>query len=280
MIIPSNNDGFSSADFYEQESASINKRLQPSNPVEFIKWVAQTVRVQRARLNQITGKHRTLKAKTDRATVNLKRLDFMAPFGERFNLDRIKDMHRELTAKFQGATFTLDRCKSVLDETTANYQFVGESLKKGLTDRHKKIAVQKELGLRLRDLDEALIGCDSVITEQNTNADNLGRAVRKLLTRLKAELPPSDRDSINKEDKVIQIARRYGKTLGPNTPNPGRNLGHFSATPAESAPAPDLVPVVDASTLSKPAFSDTALGKAVLLGAGLVIGRLIISKVL
>lgn len=269
MIISNNGDGFSSSDFAEQEFESLNRRLEPSNPTEFIKWVAQTVRQQRTKLKALRAKHTALNAKADRASVNLKRLDLITPFGEKFNLDRMKDVHRELLHKTQNIAFTLDRCKSVIDETTANYQFVGESLKKGLTDRHKKIAVQKELGLRLRDLDSSLATCEAAVNEQNTNADNLLRSVRKLLTRLQAELPPSEREQLNKDVMVRQIARRYGKKLQAEKPKKtgkvkvARNLGQFAS-----------------EELVKPDFASTTAGKLLMVGAGIALGHLLLTKVM
>jgi len=199
--------------FAAQEKASLNKRIQPANPTEFLKWVTQTLRDQRSVLDGLSGQYRGLATKQDEATRALKNLDKLTPFGERINLDHMKDMHRNLVHKTRGVSAVLARCKSVIDETTANYQFVGETLKSGLADRHKKIAVQKELGLRLKDIDSEFDRCKGVIVELSSSQDRLSRAVQKLLNKMRISLPPTMRENINKVNKIEAIAEGYGKKL-------------------------------------------------------------------
>jgi len=213
MILPNDYSGLDSKGFAAQEKESLDKRLQPANPTEFLKWVTQTLRDQRAVFDRLDGKRRVLGSKQDRATMALKNLDKLVSYKDRASLDHMKDMHRSVVHQTRGVGSVLARCKSVIDETTASYQFVGETLKSGLADRHKKIAMQKELGLRLRDLDEEFKRCESTISSVASSQERLSSAVQKLLSKLKVALPPTMRDNINKQEKIAAIAKNYGKKL-------------------------------------------------------------------
>ena len=83
-------------------------------------------------------------------------------------------LRRGLIAAFAAATlfgaagvgYTLDRCKRVLEEVTISYQLIGETLKSALADRHKKIGMRKEIGLRLKDIDADFIRCSQAVELQ------------------------------------------------------------------------------------------------------------------
>jgi len=269
MIIGNNYEGYSHRDFAEEELSSLEKRLEPASPEEFLKWVRESIRVGRQRLQQLEIEHRTLLTKADHATVNLKRLQEFAKFGEKFNLNRIEDVHRQIMHDTNGLGQILVRCNEIITDTTMNQQFVGETLKQKLADRHKKIAVQKELGLRLRDLDRCLERSEAIVKQQKESMENLQRSIRKLLTRLKVKLPPAEREKVDREDKVAQIARRYSVKIAKPTPEDrrvARNLGQIEEV---SAPAPAPMELVEESS--------TVLNLAMLaVGAGL--GYLLLHK--
>ena len=82
MIVPNNKYGLSFRGFSDQEASSLNKRLQPADPIEFLKWISQTLRDHRLTLENLSGKHRSLITKQSNATRALKNLDKLVSFAQ------------------------------------------------------------------------------------------------------------------------------------------------------------------------------------------------------
>jgi len=280
MIVPSNKYGLSFRGFSDQEASSLNKRLQPADPIEFLKWISQTLRDHRITLENLSGKHRSLITKQSNATRALKNLDKLVSIEDRATLDHMKDMHRGVVHKTKGIGAVIARCKSVIDETTASYQFVGETLKSVLADRHKKIAMQKELGLRLKDIDAEFNRCNGVIASLASGQDRLSSAVQKLLNKLRVKLPPTMRDKISKRERVEAIADSYGKKITEeNTPLSERK------TEREPERAPERKEEIDSPLEGITDFSDVEVKKTnytplLAIAGGVILGHILITKVL
>jgi len=157
--------------------------------------------------------HKKLNKKADLATVGLKRLESMVTFKNRSRLDFLKDTHRSLTESNRGIGYTLDRCKRVLEEMTVNYQLIGETLKSTLADRHKKIGMRKEIGLRLKDVDADFTRCFQAVALQKKQMRQLSEGIQKLMNKASIKLPPEMRETINREDQVARITKMHNKAL-------------------------------------------------------------------
>lgn len=200
-------------DLAEQEAAAQNKRLEPPNPAEFLKWVTQTLREHREKYAKLAAAHKKLVKESETATVGLDRLRGIITFKDSFPLEALQDMHRSLDRTNMGIGYTLQKCKKVLDETTTNYQLIGETLKSPLADRHKKIGVRKELGLRLRDIDGDYTRCFQAVAKQKKQMRQLSEGIQKLLNKASISLPPKIRENINREDRVAKLALNYKNYL-------------------------------------------------------------------
>jgi hypothetical protein len=100
-----------------------------------------------------------------------------------------------------------------LNETTINAQFVGETLNAALADRHKKIAVQKELGLRLRDTDSDFDRCKRAVGGQKTTYKQLSEGIQTLMSKASIKLPAKVKASMNMQDEVAKLAIMHQKSL-------------------------------------------------------------------
>lgn len=214
MIVPNNfNGGDMMGELSEQMRSSEDRRAVAASPAEFLKWVSQTLRDQRTVYEELKEKHKKLDKASDLATVGLKRLSSLVKFDNTVSYEHLVDLHRDFTFKNKNIGYTLERCKQVLDETTTNMQFVGETLNSALADRHKKIAVQKELGLRLRDTDADFNRCEKAIIAQNKTQRQLSEGIQSLMNKASIKLPPKIRQDMHREDEVAKMAVMHKRSL-------------------------------------------------------------------
>jgi hypothetical protein len=214
MIVPNGFKGYDDllGELGAQEDEAQKRHLEP-NPVAFLKWIRETLREHRQKYDKLQGEHAKLNKAANVATIGLNRLDKVVRFGDRTNLDYLKDMHRSLQHANNGMGYTLDRCKKILDEVTVHYQLVGETLKSVLADKYKKIAMQKELGLRLRDVDEQFERCFMTVAEQKKRHRQLSAGIQKLMHTASIRMPPKAREAMLKEDRIRKIALGQRKRL-------------------------------------------------------------------
>ena len=200
-------------DLRSQDISSQNRRVEPSDPAEFIRWVRQTLRDQSSIYTELAEEHKSLSKAGDLATVGLDRLGSLIKFNDRVQYEYLVDLHRDFTFKNKNIGYTLQRCQGVLKETTMNAQFVGKTLTATLADRHKKIAVQKELGLRLRDSDADFDRCQRAIGLQKKTYSQLSEGIQKLMNKASIKLPAKVKKDINREDQVARLAIMHKKSL-------------------------------------------------------------------
>jgi hypothetical protein len=200
-------------DLRAQDIASQDRRVQPADPAEFLRWVRQTLRDQRMVMDQLAEEHASLSKAGDLATVGLKRLGALVKFNDRLQYEYLVDLHRDFTFKNQNIGYTLEKCRGVLNETTINAQFVGETLNAALADRHKKIAVQKELGLRLRDTDSDFDRCKRAVGGQKTTYKQLSEGIQTLMSKASIKLPAKVKATMNMQDEVAKLAIMHQKSL-------------------------------------------------------------------
>lgn len=210
-------------DLKEQDKAAVNRRIQPSDPMEVLQWVRQSLREQREKRDRLAAEHSELVKAGDLATVGLGRLGNLVKFDKRVQYEYLVDLHRDFTFKNENISYALDAARNTIDETTLNMQFVGESLLSPLADRHKKIAVQKELGLRLRDTDNSLDRTERDINSQNKTFRQLSEGIQKLMNEASIKLPAKVKETINREDQVKKLAIMHQKNL-----SKGKDLINFT----------------------------------------------------
>lgn len=200
-------------DLSDQVQAAENRRAVAASPADFIRWVAETLRDQKVTYQNLKEEHKKLDKASDLATVGLKRLASLVKFRNTVEYEHLCDLHRDFTFKNKDIGYTLVRCKEVLDETTMNMQFVGETLNSALADRHKKIAVQKELGLRLRDTDADFARTRKAVDHQKKIHRQLSEGIQNLMSKARIKLPPKLRQDMHREDQVERIAVMHKNSL-------------------------------------------------------------------
>jgi len=250
-----------------QADEALDRRLEPADAVEFIKWVTETLRKHRQTYNDLATEHSKLNEAADSAIIGLKRLEALVKYFDRNELEYLQGLHRTFIHRNRGIGYMVSRCKKVLDETTMNYQLAAETLKQPLADRHKKIGVQKELGLRLRDIDADYERCKNAVGTQKKLHQQLADGIQKLMHSASIKLPPALKEQASKEDQIKQIALAHKKTLekGVDNINPSK-LEPLPVTPSFGE-EPEVVNIP-----ASPASPVSSKKHCVLLGASLIGG--------
>lgn len=218
MIHPYKDSGYGDllGDLAAQAEAAHNRNVQPADPVEFIKWVQETTREQSDAYDKLKKRYEALSHSADLATIGLKRLESLILLSQRPALETLQAMHRDFTRANGGIAYTLDQTKATIRELITNYQMVAESLRSNLADRFKKIGIQKDLGLRLQDLDESLKRSDVAVTQQEKINRQLSDGIQDLLSKTGVKLSPVAKENIAKEDEVRRIALNLKKKIESN----------------------------------------------------------------
>jgi len=214
MIVPNNfNGGDMMGELSDQLHAAEDRRTESASPADYLRWVSQSLRDQKAVYEKLKKEHEKLTNASELATVGIKRLGTLIKFKDRVSFEYLSDLHRDFTFKNKNIHYTLVKCKQVLDATTMNMQFVGETLNSALADRQKKKAVQKELGLRLRDSDADFSRCQKAVAAQKKIHRQLSEGLQSLMNKAGIKLPPQVRQTMHREDEVAKIAIRHKKSL-------------------------------------------------------------------
>lgn len=213
MIIPNQDFGNPDDDLYNQERLAQNRVLEPADPVEFLKWVRESSRDHNNACQSLKEKHAELCYADNLARIGLKRLESLTLANQRLRLQNVEDLHRSFCKANEGIGYTLEQCDNTIHDLIINYQMVAESLKSPLADRHKKIGIQKELGLRLRDVDDALKQSQVAVKGQAKLNKKLSETIQLLLSESCAQLPAHVREKITKEDEIARIAIKLRGTL-------------------------------------------------------------------
>jgi len=269
-------------DLREQEVNAQAKRLEPASPTEFLKWVAETLREHREKYGKLRSAHQKLRKDSEVATVGLKRLESLIIFKDKYDLDHLQRMHETLTQGNAGIDYTLDRCQRVLDETATNYQLIGETLKDQLADRHKKIGMQKELGLRLRDIEEQFDRCFLAVANQKKIVRQLSEGIQKLMHKASIKLPPKVKEDIHREDEIQRVALDYRKQLKQQRKNispapysaPKNMAGYGSVdTEAKTEASSQNTDVIEQPRGLDPKYAIAAAAAGATLGVILLFGK-------
>ena len=201
------------ADMQAMEQSSREKRLEPPATDDMLRWVRQSLRDQSQKVNELKKENASLIKAGELATVGLNRLGGLIKFDKRLQYEYLIDLHKDFTFRLQNISYALETARDTIKETTLNFQFVGESLNKPLADRHKKLAVRKELGLRLRDTDNNLERTENEVNHQKLLYKQLSEGIQKLMNEASIQLPPNVKDKMNKEDEVKRLAIQHKKSL-------------------------------------------------------------------
>lgn len=213
MIIKDHLSGDVHEDLKKLSQDSMDRRAEPADPAHFIEWVRESLREHRETLGELQTEHQNLLKAADIATIGLKRLESLVKYLKRDELENMQNLHRTFMHNHRNAGYTLDKCKRILDETTTTWQLVAETLMQPLADRHKKIGMQKEIGLRLRDVEFYYNKCKEEIADLSSRNRQLSQGIQELMHTTSVKLPPDTQKQIEMEDQVKQLALDYGKSL-------------------------------------------------------------------
>ena len=245
MILPSGFNGRHDdllGELKQQREAAQQRRLEPTPPAEFSKWVTETLREHNSKYQNLASEHHSLNAAAEKASIGLKRLEDLIHFKDKARFDYINDMHKNFVFENRNLGYILDRCRKAVDETTVNYPMISQTLNTPLADRHKKIGMQRELGLRLRDIDQDFKRCDAVVAKQKKEMEQLSRAIQGLMHKAKIKLPPKLRENMDREDKVAEIAFQYRDKLRGMAPPAHSQNGNGAALAPKPKPEPKEKP--------------------------------------
>lgn len=298
MIIRDHLSGDVHKDLAQMTKESIERHSEPANPLEFIQWVRESLREHQQNYERMAGDHKDLVKAADTATIGLKRLEALVKYFKRDELEHLQNMHRTFVHNNRGIGYLLEKCTKVLGETTTTWQLVGETLVQPLADRHKKIGMQKEIGLRLRDVQYYFDRCQEAIDAETQRNRQLTEGIQKLMHEASVKLPPATQKQMEMEDQVKQLALDYSISLkkGKDRLNPAKataasagklkHLGEGAPAQTRRDDAP-VSPTPPAPASNTPANTEVTLttdnSKRYIYGGlamagGLVIGCLLFSK--
>jgi len=283
MIIRDHLSGDVHEDLAQLSKDSLDRRTEPADPIEFLQWVREAIRLHRKKHDELLAEHRDLVKAADSATIGLKRLEALVQYFKRDELEHLQNMHRTLVHNNRGLGYILERCKKILDENTTTWQLVGETLVEPLADRHKKKGMQQEMGLRLKDIDAYFERCDNAVSAENQRNRQLAEGIQSLMNAVSIKLPPSLRKQIDMEDQVKQLALDYSISLkkGEDVINPAKaaavGAGKLKQLGEElpATPTPSNAPTEIA--VSRAASMNYIYG-GLAIAAGLALGCVIFSK--
>lgn len=285
-------------DLRQMNQESLDRRTEAADPLEFMKWASESLRLHRESQDQFVKDHQNLNKAADSATIGLKRLEALVRYISRDELQHLQDLHRTFVHHNRGTGYLIEKCKKVLNETTMTWQLAGETLVQPLADRQKKKGIQQEFGLRLRDIDYYFDRCKNTIEEQKVRDRQLAEGIQNLMNVASIKLPPHVKQTIDREDAVKQLAVDYQVDLkkGKDFINPAKaaavgagkitRLGDASApapaTPVATTSLPPASPVP--SSISTPTPVNTPADgfnykyAGVAIATGLVLGAFLFSK--
>lgn len=193
----------------QMDRAAQHKRLEPANPAEFMEYVGQELRKHQSNYIGLANRYQAAANDFKDATVGLGRLRTLVKVSNQPQLQHIEEMHLNQQHITRGSVFNLEKCKTILADTSNVSQLIGETLNNPLADKHKKVAMQKELALRLDDLDKTYAICKASVEKQETLQKQLSKAVQDLLHDAKVKLPPNTKREMHLQDEVDKIASKY-----------------------------------------------------------------------
>lgn len=282
MIIRDHLSGDVHEDLAQLSKDSLDRRTEPANPIEFLQWVRETLRLHRQKHDELAVEHKNLVKAADSATIGLKRLEALVQYLKRDELEHLQNMHRTFVHNNRGIGYILERCKKMLDETTTTWQLVGETLVQPLADRHKKKGMQQEIGLRLKDIDAYFERCSDAVNAENNRNRQLAEGIQTLMNAVKIKLPPSMQKQVAMEDQVKQLALDYSISLkkGKDHINPAKataaEAGKLKQLGEETRPVATPTPTTT-PTASKATSMNYIFG-GLAIAAGLTLGCIIFSK--
>lgn len=280
MIVPNQDFGNPDNDLANQENLARLRTLEPANPVDFLKWVREASRDYNNACQELKQKHVELNYSAELARIGLKRLESLILANQRLTLNNLEDLHRAFTKANEGIGYTLEQCDNTIQDLIINYQMVAESLSSPLADKHKKIGVQKELGLRLRDVDNALKQCKLAVKGQTKLNKQLSESIQLLLSESCVQLPSHVREKITKEDEIARIALKLRGTLE----NGKDAINSIPFDPQSQKPVEMAVSLADKQTninlqgLSGITDSVSLVSGGAALAIGIIIGILVFFK--
>lgn len=202
-----------------QESKSLEKRLEPANPAEYVEATAQSLRDKQKKFNDIKKRFLSLSQSLERTALGLDRLQKLVQYMKNDQeLQSLQEAYHSILTQNRGFSYEIDKGQRILKEVSQASEFIGKTLKNPLADRYKKVAAQQELGLRLDDIDTQFARLDSIISKMEDRHNHVVTGVEKLLNQTETAVPPAIKESIDSEAKIQEIALEYKKQIEDKAP--------------------------------------------------------------
>jgi len=251
-------------DLRDKEIAAKSRHYEPANSTDFIDAVSGELRDKEAKFQEFCQTFAVIRNKFKASFIGLKRLEVLVSSRHRITYNNLREENSRMLSHSKSLGYLVERCRNLLKDTVTVTQLVGETLKDPLADRHKKIAMQQELGLRLQDLDDQFSQSEKALNSLVCKQDAFQTKIEDLLAQVGAKVVPETSSDLSKEDQLKDNIFQARQDLLQNQPDPVadvslqglRGLGQTTS------------------------FFDSFSGKALLLTMGLGLGYFVTQKLL
>lgn len=231
-----------------QQQIAQSRHIEPSPSEDFLKSISDTLRQYQVSLKDIAGKHNSLATQSKDLEVGINRLRTLVNFENQLELQKLEQMHLVFVNKGRQIDGLLGKVQHLLNQVSLNNGMVNTTLHDPLADRHKKIAVQQEIGVRLQEIESALSQASGEVSRQQSRMAEIASGVNELVEYEGVKLPESKRDEIRREDGIAKIALEYGKSLPKRSSKTtkSKGLGFFAASePSEDSDDTEISEKID-----------------------------------
>lgn len=200
-----------------QQKISQQKILEPSDIKDFFLTATQSLREREDRYSELSNRFNQISGNLEKATIGLERLrntvsETVAVQSPRLDLQRVTETLAVIIKNNQNSGFILNKCRRSLDEVATVAELVANTIKSELADRHKKVASQKELALRLRDIDDLFNKCIDALNQQEKDQTEVLNTIQELLHVFGIKLP-DNLEQLKFTDRLTKVISKEQEKL-------------------------------------------------------------------
>lgn len=200
------------------EEAASSRHLDPVRASDYMSAVAETLRAHKEIHGRLAKRHEDAMDTVVNFVVGLKHLEPNVSDKHRIRLFDLRAIPMGIYIFGKQIDYNLGKCGRILLETSTNSELIADTIKNPLTDKNTKVAVQKELKLRLDDLENAYKQCDKAISGMERDNKDVEKKIDTLVKELGIPLPPVIEipkdvklklvdESVNKEVSLVKQAK-------------------------------------------------------------------------
>lgn len=204
-----------------QQKIAEQRRLEPADIKDFFLTANQSLRDRETKYSDLNNKFAKIQSDNEKATIGLERLrnivsERVNAKSPRIDLQRTTETLANIIKNNQNIGYILNRCRRALDEAATVAELAANTIRSELADRHKKVASQKELALRLRDIDELFEKCSASISDQQIEQKKILDSIQELLHIFGIKLPDNV-DQIKFTDGLTKAIKTEQNRLNKKT---------------------------------------------------------------